>query len=146
LIVLHASERKKSADPTSTKPNPFHPSIGETKMKTKTTHRKRKHDTSLSHALSKGALVWGPIYSMGSSTAAYWIGNLANGSSPAYGDIFLDSLVIFPLIGILGEVAKWRIKNHKPKNRIHRKKSNRRNRTNRFNPGSHPLRWSPMNA
>jgi hypothetical protein len=74
----------------------------------KTKHRDKNGNT-WKGASAKGALVWGSVYSTASSGAAYMLAPMMTGSSPAFGDIFLDSLVIFPSAGAAQGLLMWRM-------------------------------------
>ncbi|VGO12925.1 hypothetical protein PDESU_01479 [Pontiella desulfatans] len=113
-------------------------------MNNKTIHIKRTRKTSLADALAKGALIWGPAYSLGASTAAYWLTRLLTDAVPAYSDIFIDSLVIFPLWGMVGGAAKWMLINNKA-NRTKRPRG-RRGSMNRFIPRIRPRGMKPSHA
>ena len=84
-------------------------------MNRKITPMKDRRDRRLSDALAKGALLWGPIYSVGATTAAYWLLVALTDETPVYADILLDSLMIFPLWGVVAGFAKWMIMHHKPR-------------------------------
>ncbi|MDF7825743.1 hypothetical protein P4B35_17070 [Pontiellaceae bacterium B12227] len=74
----------------------------------KTKHRD-KNGTTWKGATAKGALVWGSVYSTASSGAAFMLAPMMTGSSPAFGDIFMDSLVIFPSAGAAQGLMMWRM-------------------------------------
>lgn len=76
-------------------------------MKTKNIH-KDKNGNTWKEATAKGALVWGSLYSTASSGAAYLLAPAMTGHSPAFGDIFMDSLIIFPTAGAAHGLARWR--------------------------------------
>ncbi|MDF7807369.1 hypothetical protein P4E94_07965 [Pontiellaceae bacterium B12219] len=71
-------------------------------------HR-NKNSNTWKGASAKGALVWGSVYSTASSGAAYMLAPMMTGNSPAFGDIFLDSLVIFPSAGAAQGLLMWRM-------------------------------------
>ena len=69
-------------------------------MKTKSSIKHRdKNGNTWKGATAKGALVWGSLYSTASSGAAYMLAPIMTGSYPSFGDIFMDSLMIFPSAG-----------------------------------------------
>ncbi len=78
-----------------------------TEMNT-TKHRDKKGNT-WKGATAKSALVWGSLYSTASSGAAYMLAPMMTGNTPAFGDIFMDSLVIFPTAGAAHGLVKWRV-------------------------------------
>jgi hypothetical protein len=96
-------------------------------MKTEKTRKTRKSETWKS-ATAKGALVWGSIYSTATSGAAYLLAPVVTGSTPAFSDIFVNSLVIFPTAGAARGLVMWRMKKDRLKSRrhpltVHRKKT-----------------------
>jgi hypothetical protein len=68
-----------------------------------------KNGNTWKGATAKGALVWGSVYSTASSGAAYMLAPMVTGSSPTFGDIFMDSLVIFPSAGAAQGLLMWRM-------------------------------------
>lgn len=77
-------------------------------MKTKTT-------TNLSTetwigATTKGALVWGSVYSTATTGATCLLTSAASGAQPAMTDIFVNSLIIFPPIGALRGFIMWHVR------------------------------------
>jgi hypothetical protein len=78
-------------------------------MKTKKTEMKHrdKNGNTWNEAVAKGALVWGTVYSTASSGAAYLLAPVVAGTHPAFSDIFMDSLVIFPTAGAAKGLAYW---------------------------------------
>ena len=84
------------------------------KTKTRKNTRKTRRTDSWNRAAAKGALVWGSVYSTATSGAAYLLAPAVTGTTPAFSDIFLDSLVIFPTAGAARGLVMWRMR--RPKN------------------------------
>jgi|GEM_PF-6834130 len=72
-----------------------------------------KNGNTWKEATAKGALVWGSVYSTASSGAAYLLAPVMTGHTPAFGDIFMNSLIIFPTAGAAQGLLMWRV--HKAK-------------------------------
>jgi hypothetical protein len=70
-------------------------------------HMKKTYENHLGHALAKGALVWGPTYAIGATTAAYWLTVALTGKTPAYSDILASALPVFAAWGMVAESVKW---------------------------------------
>ena len=70
-------------------------------MKTamKETTYRDKNGNAWKGATAKGALVWGSFYSTATSGAAVYLAPMMTGSTLAFGDAFMDSLIIFPSAG-----------------------------------------------
>jgi hypothetical protein len=81
------------------------------KMKTKKekTKYRDKNGNTWKGAAAKGALVWGSVYSTASTGAAYVLTPMMTGSSAAFGDIFMDSLIIFPSAGAAKGLISWQL-------------------------------------
>lgn len=86
-------------------------------MKTKKTENKNKirNTETWKGATAKGALVWGSVYSTATSGAAYLLAPAITGAHPAFSDIFLNSLVIFPTAGAARGLVMWRMRKAKNK-------------------------------
>ena len=80
-------------------------------MKTKNidTKHRDKNGNTWKGATAKGALVWGSVYSTASSGAAFVLAPVVTGATPAFGDIFLDSLIVFPTVGAAKGLLMWRM-------------------------------------
>ena len=80
-------------------------------MKTamKETTYRDKNGNTWKGATAKGALVWGSFYSTATSGAAVYLDPMMTGSTLAFGDVFMDSLIIFPSAGAAQGLAKWRM-------------------------------------
>ena len=80
-------------------------------MKTKNTDTKHrdKSGNTWKRATAKGALVWGSVYSTASSGAAFVLAPVMTGGTPAFGDIFVDSLIVFPTAGAAKGLLMWRM-------------------------------------
>ncbi|VGO12926.1 hypothetical protein PDESU_01480 [Pontiella desulfatans] len=78
-------------------------------MKTTETKHRDENGSTWKEATAKGALVWGSVYSTASSGAAFLLAPVMTGSSPAFGDIFMDSLIIFPTAGAAKGLLMWRM-------------------------------------
>ncbi|MBT8042927.1 MAG: hypothetical protein HKP10_09065 [Kiritimatiellales bacterium] len=76
--------------------------------KTDTKHRDKSGHT-WKEATAKNALVWGSVYSTASSGAAFMLAPVMTGSTPAFGDIFMDSLIIFPTACAAKGLLMWRM-------------------------------------
>lgn len=79
------------------------------KTEMKNTKYRDKHGNTWKGATAKGALVWGSLYSTASTGAAVYLAPMMTGHSLAFGDVFMDSLVIFPSAGAAQGLAKWRM-------------------------------------
>jgi hypothetical protein len=63
-----------------------------------------RRDTG-SKAAATGALVWGAAYSTAASGAAYLLGDGAS-----FGDLFVNSLAIFPVAGAARGYLMWKVR------------------------------------
>ena len=89
-------------------------------------HLKNSKAKTWNGAATKGALVWGPVYSTATSGAAYFLVPVMTGSSPAFPDILMNSLVICSTAGAARGIVLWRLdkerhKAHKHPWRVHKK-------------------------
>lgn len=105
-------------------------------MKKTDTRHHDKTSSTWKGAAAKGALVWGSVYSTASSGAAYLLAPVMTGHAPAFGDILMDSLVIFPTAGAAKGLLTWR---------MHKAKRSENDALERFTskahkPHKHPLR------
>ncbi|VGO21040.1 hypothetical protein [Pontiella sulfatireligans] len=83
-------------------------------MNTKKSNIKNICNTdSWNGAATKGALVWGSVYSTASTGAAFLLAPVVTGSTPAFSDIFMHSLIIFPTAGAARGLVMWRMKKEK---------------------------------
>ena len=80
---------------------------------TMSTKHRDKHGNTWKEAATKGALVWGSVYSTATSGAAYLLAPVMTGHTPAFGDIFMNSLIVFPTAGAMHGLAMWQV--HKSK-------------------------------
>ena len=86
--------------------------------KTEIGHTKTNRD-SWNRAAARGALVWGTVYSTASSGAAYLLTPMITGSTPAFSDIFVNSLIIFPTAGAARGLVLWRMKKERQRKPKH---------------------------
>ncbi len=68
-----------------------------------------KNGNTWKAATAKGALVWGSVYTTASAGAAYLLAPVMTGSTPAFGDLLMDSLIIFPTAGAAKGLVSWRM-------------------------------------
>ena len=106
-------------------------------MKNTHTSKKERSPHTLTQALAKGALVWGPAYSIAATSAAYGLTKLLTDKQPVFTNILADALLIFPAWGVIGGLAKWMFLHPKPKARRTRRSKGRRSIT-RLLPRSRP--------
>ena len=95
---------------------------------------KWKHDrgTRCCDALAKGTLLWGSTYATGASALAYVITPMVSDEKPMYSELFLESLLIFPLCGTVGGYISWRLRNYRPVRPVRHKNRRRRNTIHRL--------------
>jgi hypothetical protein len=78
-------------------------------MKNERTTNRDKQGKTWKTATAKGALVWGSVYTTASTGAAYLLAPVMTGSTPAFGDILMNSLIIFPTAGAAKGLMGWRM-------------------------------------
>ncbi|WP_372808624.1 hypothetical protein [Pontiella sp.] len=113
---------------------------------TNNTPKKRIHENHLGDALAKGALVWGPAYALGATTAAYWLAIPLTGKVLAYSEILANALPVFAAWGMVAESAKWMIRKSLSRRIPRRRKSATHRNGNRFLPRIRPTGLRPKHA
>lgn len=76
--------------------------------------KERESDKNLSDAIAKGALLWAPLYSVGATTAVYYLLSDEAARMVTYSELLVRSLIVLSPICILAEAAGWLVFNWMP--------------------------------
>lgn len=113
-------------------------------MNNKITSKTDRDNRSLTTALLKGALIWAPAYSVGTSALAYWLTPLLSSNAPVFSSILPHAIALYLPWGIIAGAAKWMLLNHRSPDGIIRRRTGRK-RNGRLSRGSR-TRLRPKHA
>ncbi|MDF7798195.1 hypothetical protein P4C99_01875 [Pontiellaceae bacterium B1224] len=85
--------------------------------------KERENEKNLCDSIAMGALLWAPLYSIGTTTAIYYLRSDEAALTATYSELLVRSLVFLSPICILAEVAGWLVFNWMP---LMRKLGNRK--------------------
>lgn len=76
--------------------------------------KERENEKNLCDSIAMGALLWAPLYSVGATTAIYYLLSNEAASAVTFSELLIQSLIILSPICILAEVAGWLVFNWMP--------------------------------